>query len=158
MLLLSHVRRHADQLQRRRRFGVARRQPIGELTNPNTRRFQENKSGPYSFLIGQQLSRIASLLIGQYLLHTLSLAVLTGKYQESMMNKEQVEGKFEQIKGKLKETWGKLTDNDITLYDGKREQFLGKLKEHYGLAKEDAELKVKALEDTWDAVNKNKPA
>ncbi|MFZ5502525.1 MAG: CsbD family protein [Pseudomonadota bacterium] len=74
------------------------------------------------------------------------------------MNKEQAEGKFEQLKGKLKETWGKLTDNDITLYDGKREQFLGKLKEHYGLAKEDAELKIKALEDSWDAVNKNKTA
>ena len=74
------------------------------------------------------------------------------------MNKEQAEGKFEQLKGKLKETWGKLTDNDITLYDGKREQFLGKLKEHYGLAKEDAEVKIKALEDAWHAVNKNKPA
>ena len=63
------------------------------------------------------------------------------------MNKEQVEGKFDQLKGKMKETWGKLTDNDFTLYDGKRDQFLGKLKEHYGLAKEDAELKIKALED-----------
>jgi len=63
------------------------------------------------------------------------------------MNKEQAEGKFEQIKGKLKETWGKLTDSDITLYNGQREQFMGKLKEHYGLAKEDAELKIKALED-----------
>jgi uncharacterized protein YjbJ (UPF0337 family) len=85
------------------------------------------------------------------------MAVHTGKYQETSMNKEQVEGKFEQVKGKLKETWGKLTDNDITLYDGKREQFLGKLKEHYGLAKEDAELKIKALEDAWDAGAKNKP-
>lgn len=74
------------------------------------------------------------------------------------MNKEQVEGKFGQLKGKLKETWGKLTDNDITLYDGKREQFLGKIKEHYGLAKADAELKIKALEDAWDTANKNKPA
>ena len=74
------------------------------------------------------------------------------------MNKEQVEGKFDQIKGKLKETWGKLTDSDITLYDGKREQFLCKIKEHYGLAKADAELKIKALEDAWDTANKNKPA
>lgn len=63
------------------------------------------------------------------------------------MNKEQTEGKFEQVKGKLKETWGKLSDNDIMLYNGKREQFLGKLKEHYGLAKEDAEKKIKALEE-----------
>ncbi|MDO9459536.1 MAG: CsbD family protein [Alphaproteobacteria bacterium] len=74
------------------------------------------------------------------------------------MNKEQVDGKFEQLKGKLKETWGKLTDNDITLYDGKREQFLGRLKEHYGLAKEDAEVKVKALEDACGPANTHKPA
>jgi uncharacterized protein YjbJ (UPF0337 family) len=63
------------------------------------------------------------------------------------MNKEQVQGKAEQLKGEIKKTWAKLTDNDIMLLDGKRDQFLGKLKEHYGLAKEDAETKVKALED-----------
>ena len=63
------------------------------------------------------------------------------------MNKEQVQGKAEQITGKIKETWGKLTDNDITLFNGQREQFLGKLKEHYGLAKEDAEKKIKEIED-----------
>jgi uncharacterized protein YjbJ (UPF0337 family) len=66
---------------------------------------------------------------------------------EIHMNKEQVQGKTEQLKGEIKKTWGKLTDNDIMLLDGKRDQFLGKLKEHYGLAKEDAETKVKAIED-----------
>lgn len=65
-----------------------------------------------------------------------------------MTNMDQAEGKFTQLKGKIKETWGKLTDNDIMLYKGQHEQFLGKLKEHYGLAKEDAEKKLKALEDT----------
>ena len=64
------------------------------------------------------------------------------------MNKEQIEGKATQLKGEIKKTWAKLTDNDILLLDGKRDQFLGKLKEHYGLAKEDAETKVKALEDS----------
>ena len=67
------------------------------------------------------------------------------------MNKDQVQGKAEQIGGKLKATWGKLTDNDLALYNGKREQFLGKLKEHYGLAKEDAEKKLKAIEDANDS-------
>jgi uncharacterized protein YjbJ (UPF0337 family) len=65
------------------------------------------------------------------------------------MNKEQTDGKVTQLKGKLKETWGKLSDNDIMLLDGKRDQFLGKLKEHYGLAKEDAEKKVKEIEDSF---------
>ena len=63
------------------------------------------------------------------------------------MNKEQVEGKAEELKGKIKQTWAKLTDNDVALYNGKRDEFLGKLKEHYGLAKEDAEKKVKMIEE-----------
>lgn len=63
------------------------------------------------------------------------------------MNKEQVQGKAEQLTAELKKTWAKLTDNDIMLLDGKRDQFLGKLKEHYGLAKEEAETKVKAIEE-----------
>ena len=65
------------------------------------------------------------------------------------MNKEQVQGKAEQLKGEIKKTWAKLTDNDIMLLEGNRDQFLGKVKEHYGLAKEDAETKVKALEDAY---------
>ena len=66
---------------------------------------------------------------------------------ENFMNKEQVQGKAEQITGKIKQTWAKITNDDIALYNGKREQFMGKLKEHYGLAKEDAERKVKEIED-----------
>jgi uncharacterized protein YjbJ (UPF0337 family) len=67
---------------------------------------------------------------------------------EIKMNKEQAQGKFDQLKGRIKQTWGKLTDDDIMLYEGKREQFLGKIKDHYGLAKEDAEEKIKTLEQT----------
>ena len=63
------------------------------------------------------------------------------------MNKEQAGGKFDQLKAEFKQTWAKLTDNDIMLYQGKREEFIGKLKEHYGLAKEEAETKIKAMED-----------
>jgi len=63
------------------------------------------------------------------------------------MNKEETVGKFEQMKGKIKEAWGKLTDDDISLYNGQREQFFGKLKENYGIAKEDAEKKLKAIEE-----------
>jgi uncharacterized protein YjbJ (UPF0337 family) len=73
------------------------------------------------------------------------------------MNKDQVQGKAEQLKGEIKKTWAKLTNNDIMLLDGKRDQFLGKLKEHYGLAKEDAETKVKALEDACRCDTSSKP-
>jgi uncharacterized protein YjbJ (UPF0337 family) len=76
------------------------------------------------------------------------MAVLT---KGESMNKEQAEGKFEQLKGKIKETWGKLSDDDVMLYNGQREQFFGKLKEHYGFAKEEAEQKLKALEESFDS-------
>ena len=66
------------------------------------------------------------------------------------MNKEQIVGIAEQLKGKIKVAYGKLTDNDIALLDGKRDQFLGKMKEHYGLEKEEAEKKIKAIEDSYN--------
>ena len=71
------------------------------------------------------------------------------------MNTLQVEGTMNQLNGKIKQVWGKLTDNDIMLYNGKREQFLGKLKEHYGLTVEDAEKKIKAIEDDFHSANGN---
>ena len=74
------------------------------------------------------------------------------------MNKDQAEGKFEQLKGEFKKTWAKLTDNDIMLYNGQREQFLGKIKEHYGLAKEEAETKIKALEEASKSAASTKAA
>lgn len=74
-----------------------------------------------------------------------------------MTNMEQAENRFASIKGKIKETWGKLSDNDILLYKGQYEQFLAKLKDHYGLSKEDAEKKLKAMEDTFDP-KQNKPS
>ena len=73
------------------------------------------------------------------------------------MNEDQVKGKFDQIKGKLKETWGRLSDDDFALYNGKREQFIGKLTEKYGIAKEEAETKLKELEET-SAYNRDKAA
>ncbi len=66
------------------------------------------------------------------------------------MNQEQAKGKFDQVKGKIKETWGKLTDDDIALYNGKQDQFFGKLKESYGIAKEDAQKRLKEMEDASD--------
>lgn len=74
------------------------------------------------------------------------------------MNKEQVEGKFDQVIGKIKEAWGDLTDNDVALYKGKRDQLIGKVKEHYGLAKEDAEKKLKAIEDECGCASDDKAA
>ncbi len=64
------------------------------------------------------------------------------------MNKEQVQGKAEQLKGKLKEAFGKLGNDDLRLIaEGKRDQFVGRVVELQGIAKEDAEKKIKAIED-----------
>ena len=64
------------------------------------------------------------------------------------MNKDRMEGNYEQFKGKIKELWGRLTDDEIALYNGQQEQFFGKLQEKYGIAKEEAEKKLKAMEDS----------
>ena len=75
------------------------------------------------------------------------------------MNTDQAKGKYEQIKGKLKETWGRLTDDDIALYEGKRDQFLGRLQERYGFIKDEAEVQLKELEDSYDSeASRNKAA
>jgi uncharacterized protein YjbJ (UPF0337 family) len=73
------------------------------------------------------------------------------------MNKDQVQGKAEQLKGEIKKTWAKLTDNDMLLLEGNRDQFFGKVKEHYGLAKEDAQTKLKAMEDACRCDTTTKP-
>ncbi len=70
------------------------------------------------------------------------------------MNKEQLQGKAEQLKGEFKKAWGKLTDNDLMLYEGKRDQFVGKVVEIQGIAKEDAEKKIKAIEDACCSADK----
>ena len=74
------------------------------------------------------------------------------------MNNEQVKGKAEQLKGKFKEAFAKLTDNDIMLYEGKRDQFIGKVVQLQGIAKEDAEKKIKAIEDACGCGSTHKAA
>ena len=64
-----------------------------------------------------------------------------------MMNKDQVEGKWEQLKGKAKEKWGKLTDDDFDVIAGRRDQFLGKLQERHGIARDAAEKQLKEWQD-----------
>jgi uncharacterized protein YjbJ (UPF0337 family) len=63
-----------------------------------------------------------------------------------MMNKEQVEGKWEQLLGKVQAKWGKLTHDDVAMIAGRREQLHGRLLELYGISKEDAEKALDELE------------
>jgi uncharacterized protein YjbJ (UPF0337 family) len=69
--------------------------------------------------------------------------------KEAHMNQDQIKGKSSQFVGKIKETWGRLTDDDLTLYEGKRDRFIGKVQERYGIQKEEAEKKLRDLEENF---------
>lgn len=63
------------------------------------------------------------------------------------MNKEQAKGSWNVFAGKIRQQWGKLTDDDIALLRGNRQEFYGKLQKLYGVGKEEAERRVKEIED-----------
>jgi uncharacterized protein YjbJ (UPF0337 family) len=74
---------------------------------------------------------------------------ITWNREITVMNWDELEGKWKQYRGQLREKWGKLTDDDLHVIAGKREQLIGRLQERYGLAKEvaakQADEFVKAL-------------
>jgi len=64
------------------------------------------------------------------------------------MNQEQIKGQFDQLKGKIKQTWGRLSDDDIALYNGHQDEFFGKVEEVYGIAKEEAQERLRDLQES----------
>ena len=64
------------------------------------------------------------------------------------MNWDMIEGDWKQFKGQVKEKWGRLTDDNLDTIAGKRDQLAGKIQETYGITKDQAELQVKAFEQT----------
>jgi len=64
------------------------------------------------------------------------------------MNQEQIKGQFEQLKGKIKQTWGRLSDDDVALYNGHQDEFFGKIEEKYGIAKEEAQERLRDLQES----------
>src|SRR6266478_894817 len=69
----------------------------------------------------------------------------------TVMNWDQVEGKWKEYKGKVKEKWGKLTDDDLDVIDGKRQQLVGKIQQRYGLARDAAEKQADEFVDALQA-------
>jgi uncharacterized protein YjbJ (UPF0337 family) len=67
--------------------------------------------------------------------------------RRSIMNSDQVEGKWKQVKGAVKQQWGKLTDDDLTVLSGKKDELIGKLQERYGYTREQATKEA----DAWAA-------
>ena len=64
------------------------------------------------------------------------------------MNWDVIEGNWKQLKGSVQEKWGKLTDDHCDTIAGKRDKLMGKIQEIYGISKDQAELQVKAFEET----------
>jgi uncharacterized protein YjbJ (UPF0337 family) len=58
-------------------------------------------------------------------------------YQESIMNKDQVEGRIEEAKGKVKEVTGKVVGNKDLEVKGKVQKTVGEVQAGYGDLKED---------------------
>ena len=59
-----------------------------------------------------------------------------------------IERNWKQFKGRVKEKWGKLTEDHLDTIAGKRDQLTGKLQEAYGITKDQAEVQIKAFEET----------
>jgi uncharacterized protein YjbJ (UPF0337 family) len=62
-----------------------------------------------------------------------------------IMNKEQLEGKWNQVKGEFKQKYGNVTDDDTTFAEGKFDEMLGRLQEKTGKRKEEIRKEI----ETW---------
>jgi uncharacterized protein YjbJ (UPF0337 family) len=56
-----------------------------------------------------------------------------------MVNRQQLEGKWNEVKGRLKEKWGNLTDDDLVRGEGNVEQLVGVVQQKTGRAREEVE-------------------
>src|SRR5215469_5461335 len=65
------------------------------------------------------------------------------KLGESLMNWDQIEGRWKQLKGSVKQKWGNLTDDDLDVVAGRQDQLAGKIQERYGMTKEEAAKRVR---------------
>jgi len=56
-----------------------------------------------------------------------------------MVNRQQLEGKWNEVKGRLKEKWGNLTDDDLVRGEGNVEQLVGVVQQKTGKGREEVE-------------------
>ena len=65
------------------------------------------------------------------------LVMATNNYQETLMNKDQVEGLVEEVKGKVKEAAGVILDDKGMEIEGNVQKNVGKVQSGRGDLKED---------------------
>ena len=81
------------------------------------------------------------LILERWEFHSMLYSWLYGhgsiKYQETLMNKDQVKGKVEEVKGKVKEATGVLLDDKGMEIEGNVQKNVGKARAGLGDLKED---------------------
>jgi uncharacterized protein YjbJ (UPF0337 family) len=65
------------------------------------------------------------------------------------MKWHRIEGKWQQVMGMARKQWGNLVGDPLDISSGKRDQLAGRMRELYGLSKEDAERRVRDLENRY---------
>jgi uncharacterized protein YjbJ (UPF0337 family) len=75
---------------------------------------------------------------------------ITMEGRTSLVNWDQIEGKWKQFRGRAREKWGKLTDDDLDVVQGKRDRLAGVLQEKYGIAKGEADKQLRDFERSLD--------
>jgi uncharacterized protein YjbJ (UPF0337 family) len=73
------------------------------------------------------------------------LVMATNNYQETLMNKDQVEGLVEEVKGKVKEAAGVILDDKGMEIEGNVQKNVGKVQSGFGDLKEDIKKDIDSI-------------
>ena len=55
----------------------------------------------------------------------------------TLMNQDQVKGKWNQLKGEIKKKWARMTDDDLLEVEGDMDKLAGRIQERTGDKRED---------------------
>lgn len=63
----------------------------------------------------------------------------------SILNADEMKGKWKQQVGEAKILWGKLTDDELLKVEGHEQKLAGLIQERYAVTREEAEKQVKGF-------------
>lgn len=58
-------------------------------------------------------------------------------YENHLMDRLELKGKWNEIKGKVKQSYADLTDDDLTYEEGKDDELLGRLQQKTGKSRDE---------------------